>query len=153
MVIVNKAVLISTPDLTVLFMFFQSIVTVLLLHVTALFSSAISIPTLDLTTAGKLAPLIIVDAAGFTFNALCLRDVEAAFYQVARGLVLPLTITIVALQSRTPPSLKVCGCAAIVTLGFSIGVTSSIDLPESAVPTPLALFYGFLSSLVSCLTI
>ncbi|KAF8589367.1 hypothetical protein K439DRAFT_1405203 [Ramaria rubella] len=151
MVFVNKAVLNSTPNLTIIFMFFQSIMTVILLQFTSFFTSAITIPRLELATARKLAPLIIVDAAGFTFNALCLRDVEAAFYQVARGLVLPLTITIVALHSSTRPSLKVCGCAAIVTTGFFVGVAPSEVLPENAVPTPLALFYGFLSSLAIAL--
>lgn len=149
MVFVNKAVLNSAPNLTILFMFFQSVITVLLLHLTSLFTASVTLPKLELSTARKLAPLIIVDAAGFTFNALCLRDVEAAFFQVARGLVLPLTITVVALHSRTPPSLMVCGCAAIVTAGFFAGVSPSAELPAKAIPTPLALFYGLLSSLVS----
>ena len=149
MVFVNKAVLNSAPNLTILFMFFQSVMTVLLLHITSLFTSAISLPKLEITTARKLLPLIVVDAAGFTFNALCLRDVEAAFYQVARGLVLPLTITVVALYTRVPPNIKVCGCAVIVTAGFFAGVSPTKDLPVHAIPTSLALFYGFLSSLVS----
>ncbi|KAF8519039.1 hypothetical protein BU17DRAFT_48198 [Hysterangium stoloniferum] len=151
MVFVNKAVLISAPNLTVLFMFFQSIMTVILLHFTALFTSVVTIPTLELATARKLAWLIIVDAAGFVFNALCLRDVEAAFFQVARGLVLPLTISIVSIHSRSTPSWKVCGCALVVTIGFFIGVSPSEELPEKSVPTPLALFYGFLSSMaIAC---
>ncbi|KAF8522548.1 hypothetical protein JB92DRAFT_2706362 [Gautieria morchelliformis] len=147
MVFVNKAVLNSTPNLPLLFMFFQSVMTVLLLHLSAAFSASISLPTLSLPVARKLTPLILVDAAGFTFNILCLRDVEAAFFQVARGLVLPLTITVVSLHSRTRPSPKVCACAAIVTAGFFVGVSPSADLPVRAVPTPLGLFYGFLSSL------
>ncbi|GJJ15294.1 hypothetical protein Clacol_009570 [Clathrus columnatus] len=147
MVFVNKMVLNSAPDLTILFMFFQSMMTVLLLHLTSHLSSAITTPKINLTTARKLAPLIIVDAAGFMFNALCLRDVEAAFYQVARGLVLPLTILTVAVHARTPPSLKVCGCAAVVTLGFLTGVSPSELLPERSVLTPIALLYGFLSSM------
>jgi GDP-fucose transporter C1 len=147
MVFVNKIVLNSTPNLTILFMLFQSLITVLLLHITSPFSRHIQIPSLDLVTAKKLAPLIIVDAAGFTFNALCLRDVEAAFYQIARGLVLPLTIALVSITGRKGPALSVVTCATIVTGGFFIGVTRSTDLPEKSVPTPLALFYGFLSSL------
>jgi solute carrier family 35 (GDP-fucose transporter), member C1 len=147
MVIVNKVVLNSTPNLTILFMFFQSITTVCLLHITALFSHHIQVPSLDIVTAKNLSPLIIVDAAGFAFNALCLRDVEAAFYQVARGLVLPLTIAVVAMTGRKAPTLPVIGCATVVTFGFFLGVTRSADLPEHAVPGPLALLYGFLSSL------
>jgi solute carrier family 35 (GDP-fucose transporter), member C1 len=147
MVFVNKAVLNSTPNLTILFMFIQSMTTVLLLHLTSLFSHHIQLPTLDVVTAKKLAPLIIVDAAGFTFNALCLRDVEAAFYQIARGMVLPLTIGLVSMTSRKAPALPVVGCASIVTVGFLIGVSRSGNIPERSVPGPLALFYGFISSL------
>ncbi|KAG6811751.1 hypothetical protein H0H92_005948 [Tricholoma furcatifolium] len=147
MVFVNKVVLNSTPNLPTLFMFFQSVMTVLLLNFTALFTSHVKIPSYDQTTAIKLMPLILVDASGFIFNALCLRDVEAAFYQVARGLVLPLTIAVVALSSMTRPSMAVVGCAAIVTLGFFLGVSFSEGLPEKSIPAPLALFYGFLSSL------
>jgi len=62
-----------------------------------------------------------------------------------------LTIAVVAIWDRTPPALQVVGCAAVVTCGFFVGVTRSADLPESAVPGPLALFYGFLSSLAIAL--
>lgn len=147
MVFVNKIVLNSAPNLPILFMFFQSATTVLLLKFTSLFSSAIDIPTFEWTTARKLAPLFLVDACGFIFNALCLRDVEAAFYQIARGLVLPLTIALVSFTGATRPSLPVVVCATIVTTGFFIGISFGGDLPERSVPTPLALFYGFLSSL------
>ncbi|KAG5645162.1 hypothetical protein DXG03_006786 [Asterophora parasitica] len=152
MVFVNKVVLNSTPNLPTLFMFFQSIMTVLLLNLTALFTSHVKIPSFDsASTVRKLAPLILVDASGFIFNALCLRDVEAAFYQIARGLVLPLTIAVVALTSLTRPAAPVVACAAIVTLGFFLGISFSDGLPASAVPAPLALFYGFLSSLAIAL--
>jgi len=147
MVFVNKIVLNSTPNLPTLFMFFQSIMTVLLLNFTALFTSHVKIPSFEVSTAKKLAPVILVDAAGFIFNALCLRDVEAAFYQIARGLQLPLTIAVAALASQSKPTLPVIGCATIVTFGFFIGTSFSANLPDRSVPTPLALFYGFLSSL------
>jgi len=148
MVFVNKAVLNNAPNLTILFMQFQAMVTVLLLHITALFSTRIQLPALDLATAKKLAPFISVGAGGFVFNALTLRDVPAAFYQVARGMVLPLTIVVVAFTSRKAPAWSIVGCAAIVTFGFLVGVTPSADnAPSSAVPGPLALLYGLLSSL------
>lgn len=139
-------VLNAAPNLTVLFMFFQSSTTVLLLIVTSRFTSYVEIPTIEYETARKLAPLILVDTAGFTFNAFCLRDIEAAFYQIARGLVLPLTISVVAITSRSRPSWSVVACAAIVTSGFFFGVSFSDGVPARAVPTPLGLFYGLLSS-------
>lgn len=148
MVFVNKMVLIAAPNLTVLFMFFQSVTTVVLLIATSYLTSWVQIPDLNIPTARKLAPLMIIDSAGFVFNALCLRDVEAAFYQIARGMVLPLTILVVSINSGTRPSTAVLGCASVVTLGFFLGVSfPAQDLPLKAVPTPMALFYGFLSSL------
>jgi len=147
MVFVNKMVLTAAPNLTVLFMFFQSITTVILLQATSFATSHVQIPKLEYQTAKNLAPLIIVDTLGFVFNALCLRDVEAAFYQIARGMVLPLTIAVVAVSSRTRPSLAVVGCASIVTFGFFLGISFESDLPARAIPKPLGLFYGFLSSL------
>ena len=51
-----------------------------------------------------------------------MKYVDASFYQVARGLVLPFTVCVsfVALQSR--PSLRILACCTIVTFGFFIGV-------------------------------
>ncbi|KAF9267555.1 hypothetical protein L218DRAFT_894996 [Marasmius fiardii PR-910] len=147
MVFVNKLVLNAAPNLTVLFMFFQSSTTVLLLILTSFVTSLVQLPQLSVSTARNLTPLILVDTAGFVFNALCLRDVEAAFYQIARGMVLPLTILVVSCTSRQAPSLKVVGCAAIVTSGFFIGTSFPSGLPASSVMKPSALFYGFLSSL------
>ncbi|KAG7088572.1 hypothetical protein E1B28_012551 [Marasmius oreades] len=147
MVFVNKLVLNAAPNLTVLFMFFQSTTTVVLLILTSFLTPLVQLPQLSLSAARNLTPLIIVDTAGFVFNALCLRDVEAAFYQIARGMVLPLTILVVSCTSRQAPSLKVVGCATIVTLGFFIGTSFPAGLPAKSVMSPTALFYGFLSSM------
>ncbi|KAJ4488224.1 hypothetical protein J3R30DRAFT_3279263 [Lentinula aciculospora] len=146
MVFVNKMVLNATPNLTVLFMFFQSFATVVLLTITSRFTAWVEISAIEYTVARKLAPLILVDTAGFIFNAFCLRDIEAAFYQIARGLVLPLTILLVAISTSSRPSWSVIGCAAIVTSGFFIGVSFAGDIPARAVPKPSGLFYGLLSS-------
>ncbi|KAJ3830397.1 hypothetical protein EV361DRAFT_804420 [Lentinula raphanica] len=146
MIFVNKMVLNATPNLTVLFMFFQSVATVLLLQISSRVTHWVEVPAIESTTARKLAPLVLVDTAGFIFNAFCLRDIEAAFYQIARGLVLPLTIVVVAITSHSRPSWSVIGCAAIVTSGFFLGVSFSEDIPARAVPTPLGLLYGLLSS-------
>ncbi|KAF8063391.1 hypothetical protein FPV67DRAFT_1563482 [Lyophyllum atratum] len=146
-----KVVLNSTPNLPALFMFFQSAIKVLLLTFTALFTSQVKLSSFDIVTAIILTPLILVDASGIMFSALCLRDVEAAFYQIARGLDLPLTIIVLALLLMTRPSIPAMGCAALVTLGFLLGISFSEGLPSKALPTPLALFYGVLSSLTHAL--
>lgn len=52
---------------------------------------------------------------------LCLRYVDASFYQVARGLVLPATVMFaLALQANPPSKMAIVSCV-IVTAGFLIG--------------------------------
>ena len=78
----NKTVLNSTPDTPLLFLFLQLIIAVVFLHVSALFSSKIEIPHWDLYTAKKLLPVVTINIVGLVFNTLCLREVEATFFQV-----------------------------------------------------------------------
>jgi GDP-fucose transporter C1 len=159
----NKAVLNSSPDLPFSLLFVQLIIAVILLHAGALFTTKIEIPTIEWHTAKKLTPVIIINVAGLAFNMLCLRDVEASFFQVsgmvcveiflkqrtqiARGLVLPLTITVSSVSTRSKPSVQVLVAAAVVALGFFVGVAPEHTLPAASMPSLLSLFYGFLSSL------
>ncbi len=79
----NKTVLNSTPDTPLLFLFLQLVIAVLFLHISALFSSRIEIPQWDLYTAKKLLPVVTINIVGLVFNTLCLREVEATFFQVS----------------------------------------------------------------------
>ena len=83
--------------------------------------------------------------------------------QIARGLQLPLTITVSSLATRSSPSARVLAAAALVTLGFLVGISpsslstlSSSFIPGTAeaasneshhAPTFLSLVYGVLSAL------
>ena len=78
----NKAVLITSPDLPLLFLLIQLSIAVVLLHAAALISKRVEIPTMDINVAKKLVPVILVNVIGLVFNTLCLRDVEASFFQV-----------------------------------------------------------------------
>jgi GDP-fucose transporter C1 len=147
MVFVNKTVLNSTPQAPLLFLFLQLVIAVLLLHVTALFSSRIEIPRWDSHTVKKLAPVVTVNIVGLVFNTLCLREVEATFFQIARGLVLPLTISVTSLTTHSHPASRVIIAAGIVTVGFFIGVAPEGNLPASSIPSAISLFYGVFSSL------
>ncbi|KAJ2929247.1 hypothetical protein H1R20_g7845, partial [Candolleomyces eurysporus] len=147
MVFVNKAVLNNSPDLPLLFLLLQLLIAVVLLHVSALFTKKIEIPKLEVGLAKSLFPVVSVNIVGLVFNTLCLRDVEASFFQIARGLVLPLTIVVSCAHTRTTPTQKVVMAAGVVTIGFMIGVAPTKDLPVSAIPSTLSLFYGVLSSL------
>jgi solute carrier family 35 (GDP-fucose transporter), member C1 len=61
---------------------------VILLHGSALFTSKVEIPAMDMTVAKKLVPVVAVNIIGLVFNTLCLRDVEASFFQVNWNIVL-----------------------------------------------------------------
>ena len=78
----NKAVLNSSPDLPLLFLLIQLIIAVILLHAAARFSSKVEIPVLELKTAKKVAPVTFVNVVGLVFNILCLRGVDASYFQV-----------------------------------------------------------------------
>ncbi|KAJ7235864.1 hypothetical protein B0H12DRAFT_1140913 [Mycena haematopus] len=144
----NKAVLISTPDLPLVFLLLQLIIAVVLLKLSALFSrGAIEIPPFESDIARKLFPVVFVNIVGLVFNTLCLRGVDASFFQIARGLVLPLTIIVSSLHTRTMPSSNVILATVVVTGGFFLGVAPSSKVPLTATPSLLSLAYGFLSSL------
>lgn len=57
-------------------------IAVLLLHIAAYFTPKVEIPRLEASTAKKLTPVVLVNIIGLVFNTLCLRDVEASFFQV-----------------------------------------------------------------------
>lgn len=78
----NKAVLNSSPELPLLFLFIQLVIAVVLLHAAALLTSRVEIPKFDLKTAQKLTPVTLVNVIGLVFNILCLRGVAASFFQV-----------------------------------------------------------------------
>jgi len=87
MVFVNKAVLLSSPTVPLLFLLLQLVMAVLLLHVFAFaMPRHIQLPRLDLATMRKLTPVITVSLCGLVFNTLCLRAVEAAYFQVSRNI-------------------------------------------------------------------
>ncbi|KAF8528125.1 hypothetical protein BU17DRAFT_39194 [Hysterangium stoloniferum] len=153
MIFVNKAVLNSSPILPFIFLFLQMFIAVILLHLSAFVWKKVILPSKSDITWEKtkqLAPVVLVNIIGLVFNTLCLRDVDASFFQIARGLVLPLTIVLSSLSTRTRPTLMVVGCAIIVTMGFLIGVypvfaTSRYNAFTSS-SRVTSVIYGLLSS-------
>lgn len=79
----------SSPDLPLIFLLFQLLIAVLLLHLSAAISKKIQIPKLDFRVAKSLVPVVSVNIIGLVFNTLCLRDVEASFFQVTAKYTLP----------------------------------------------------------------
>lgn len=76
-----------------------------------------------------------------SFNNYTLKYVDASFYQVARGLVLPLTVATSYFFLHARPSLKILISCAIVTMGFLVGV-----FLDGNYPSPLGILFGVLSS-------
>jgi GDP-fucose transporter C1 len=72
----------GSPDLPLLFLLLQLLMAVILLHGAAFLSPKIVIPKLETQVAKKLVPVVAVNVIGLVFNTLCLRDVEASFFQV-----------------------------------------------------------------------
>jgi len=147
MVFVNKAVLVSSPDLPLMFLFIQLIIAVFLLHIAALFSSRVEIPRWDRRVATKLFPVVAINIVGLVFNTLCLREVEATFFQIARGLVLPLTIAVTPARFHPRQAIRVTLAAGLVTMGFFIGVIPEGSLPVTSIPSSRSLVFGVFSSL------
>ena len=58
----------------------------------------------------------------YSFSNYTLKYVDASFYQVARGLVLPFTVCVSFFVLQSRPSLRILLCCALVTFGFFIGV-------------------------------
>lgn len=65
-------------------LFLQFIIAVICLHLSAAFSSKIEIPRqlMSMEKFKLLVPILIVNVVGLTFNTLCLRGVDASFFQV-----------------------------------------------------------------------
>lgn len=80
----------------------------------------------------------------YSFSNYTLKYVDASFYQVARGLVLPFTVFASGLVLHTRPSLRILFACGIVTLGFFIGV-----FLDGTQISPLGVFFGVASSAIT----
>ncbi|KAJ7061982.1 hypothetical protein C8F01DRAFT_1136025 [Mycena amicta] len=163
MVFVNKAVLNHTPDLPFTFLWVQVAVAVLLLGLLAFLNTTrfashvpeFKLPMFNRVIALNLLPYLSVGFTGLIFNTLCLASVDAAFFQIARGLLLPFTIGVSALQLGSRPSPQVVLASLVVTFGFLIGSAPTLYRSTAKSPTghishesALGLLYGSISSLV-----
>ncbi|KAF7377737.1 TPT domain-containing protein [Mycena sanguinolenta] len=159
MVFVNKAVLNNTPDLPFTFLFIQCFIALLLLRLVA-FANRTSLrrinpidwelPMVHRSALINLFPYFTVGISGLIFNTLCLTNVDASFFQIARGLALPFTIVVSAVHTRVRPRPQVVVAAFIVTCGFFIGTAPTFMRRASSLSheSAIALFYGSMSSLL-----
>jgi GDP-fucose transporter C1 len=79
--------------------------------------------------------------------------VDASFYQIARGLVLPLTVFFsIFFLRNSRPSIKIFVACGVVTVGFFVGVFldgSHNSRTDSKGPSFLGIFFGILSSITT----
>ncbi|KAJ7606043.1 hypothetical protein FB45DRAFT_951695 [Roridomyces roridus] len=78
--------------------------------------------TFDLKICKALFPMVALSLLSLTLSNFTLKYVDASFYQVARGLVLPFTVAISGFVLHTSPSLRILVACALVTSGFFVGV-------------------------------
>ena len=64
---------------------------------------------------------------GNSFSNYTLKYVDASFYQVARGMVLPFTVGTSFFILHARPSLRILAACAVVTFGFFVGVFLTRD--------------------------
>lgn len=94
----------------------------------------------------RVSPFISDILSGESLSNYSLRFVDASFYQVARGLILPFTVLTSYTVLRTRPSLCILLSCSIVTLGFIVGVF--LDNVHVSAP---GILFGIASSLMTAL--
>ncbi|OCF33644.1 hypothetical protein I316_04718 [Kwoniella heveanensis BCC8398] len=117
MVMTNKWVL-STSSLPLTFLFMQLATSVLLLHLLGYFYPYTP-PRWTRSTLVAVAPVCIVNVVGLVFNIYCLKLVDASYFQVARGLTLPMTVVLQALMNGVKPARWTIAACGLVMWGFT----------------------------------
>lgn len=82
----------------------------------------------------------------FSFSNYTLKYVDASFYQVARGMVLPFTVGTSFFLLHARPSLRILLACGVVTIGFFVGVF--LDGTEVSL---VGIIFGVLSSMITAL--
>ncbi|KNZ55388.1 hypothetical protein VP01_2698g2 [Puccinia sorghi] len=129
--------------LPLIFLLCQLLLATALLQIAG-FLGFLEIPKLDLKIAQKLFPLISINVVGLMFNTLCLQYVDASFYQIARGLVLPFTVLASYLFLDSRPSPNILSAVVIVCVGFLGGVKS-----DHLHTSQIGIALGILSSMTT----
>jgi len=100
----------------------------------------------DINVCKGLGPMVGLSVIGLSFSNYTLKYVDASFYQVARGLVLPFTVCTSYFFLASRPSLRILLACALVTLGFFVGV-----FLDGTSVSSLGIFFGVTSSIITAL--
>jgi GDP-fucose transporter C1 len=66
-----------------------------------------------------MAPVTATNIIGLAFNIYCLKLVDASYFQVARGLTLPMTVVLQSLTTGEKPTMGTIASCGLVTWGFT----------------------------------
>jgi solute carrier family 35 (GDP-fucose transporter), member C1 len=143
MVMANKWVL-NTTDTPLFFLWTQLAIAALLFVVCDLFRALPDRLSFDMATAKEMGAVVGLNVVGLSFSNYTLKYVDASFYQVARGLVLPFTVVVSFIFLHARPSLKVLSACGVVTLGFFVGV-----FLDGTPVSMLGIFFGVASSAIT----
>lgn len=108
-------------------------------------SGYFTIPNVRLNVCKGLLPLVSINVTGLIFNTYCLQYVDASFYQVARGLVLPFTVLFSFFLLKSHVSAGSLIGVLIVCVGFFLGVSAE-HLHTSPIGTMLGVFSSLTTS-------
>ncbi|KAJ7594383.1 hypothetical protein C8J56DRAFT_926637 [Mycena floridula] len=143
MVMANKWVLNATST-PLFFLMVQLFIAVALFVITDILRMLPERLTFEWKVCKGLVPMVALNVVGLSFSNYTLKYVDASFYQVARGLVLPFTVLTSGLFLHTRPSLRILGACTIVTMGFFIGV-----FLDGTSVSSLGIFFGVASSAIT----
>ncbi|KAI0768282.1 hypothetical protein BD413DRAFT_134020 [Trametes elegans] len=145
MVMANKWVLNITD--TPLFFLLSQLVIAVVLFLIAHMAGLLQLPLqLDMQVCKGLIPMVGLNVIGLSFSNYTLKYVDASFYQVARGLVLPFTVATSFFLLHARPSLRILAACAVVTIGFFVGV-----FLDGTKVSLVGVTFGVLSSMITAL--
>lgn len=145
MVIVNKLAL-KKSNLPITFLWGQMLLASVIMQIMQ-FCGLFKMPSFRLSVLKNLIPLIGINVVGLGLNTLCLQYADAMVYQIARSLVLPITIALTPLLLKESVSLRVIGCCFIIIVGFVVGIFGEQEIKVSM----KGIVFGALSSLSTAL--
>ncbi|KIV86184.1 hypothetical protein PV11_01814 [Exophiala sideris] len=144
--IINKSVL-NTLPVPVMLLLCQSVMCIIFIGLGYSFRLCRP-PKLDYTYIRAVAPLLAMKLIAQLSKTYCLLNVNASFYQIARGLLLPLTIMLSCtfLPGSKPSTWALLACL-VTTAGFLMGVSGETVAQTSH----LGIAWGVWSSLTTAL--
>ncbi|KAM5539736.1 hypothetical protein V8D89_006549 [Ganoderma adspersum] len=145
MIMANKWVLNNTE--TPLFFLLSQLVIAVVLFLFAHTTGLLQLPLqLDMQVCKGLIPMVGLNVIGLSFSNYTLKYVDASFYQVARGMVLPFTVGTSFFLLSARPSLRIFAACAVVTGGFFVGV-----FLDGTKVSMVGVAFGVTSSMITAL--